>query len=229
MNEIKTIKEKELHTDRLNQVRDVFLFCCLTGFRYSDVKELTKHDIHINTDGSKSIIKKIKKTKGTVRIPLIKTALEIINKEYPDYRKLAEVPLKVLEAVKDDLTITQYKRASYVIEEQARTIRAADAIQKGKIKLFGKLMYASHEGLSNKYDVSCDELDFMVDFSKDYPEVVGSRLMGGGFGGCTINLLEQQNIDDFKTNTKHKFLETFGKPCTIYDVNISKGTHLIKI
>ena len=85
LSEIKTIKEKELHTERLNQVRDVFLFCCLTGFRYSDVKELTKHDIHINTDGTKSIIKKIKKTKGTVRIPLIKTALEIINKYEDDF------------------------------------------------------------------------------------------------------------------------------------------------
>ena len=85
LSEIKTIKEKELHTERLDQVRDVFLFCCLTGFRYSDVKELTKHDIHINTDGTKSIIKKIKKTKGTVRIPLIKTALEIINKYEDDF------------------------------------------------------------------------------------------------------------------------------------------------
>ena len=63
----------------------MFSFCCLTGFRYSDVKELTKHDIHINTDGTKSIIKKIKKTKGTVRIPLIKTALEIINKYEDDF------------------------------------------------------------------------------------------------------------------------------------------------
>ena len=83
--EIKTIKEKDLHTERLNQVRDVFIFCCLTGLRYSDVKDLTKNDIHINTNGTKSIIKRIQKTKGSVRIPLIKPALEIIQKYEDDF------------------------------------------------------------------------------------------------------------------------------------------------
>lgn len=151
------------------------------------------------------------------------STLKIINKEYPDYKKLAEVPLKVLEAVKDDLTITQYKRASYVIEEQARTIKAADAIKKGEIKLFGKLMYASHEGLSNKYDVSSDELDFMVDFSKDYPEVVGSRLMGGGFGGCTINLVKSDEVANYLADLSEAYSQRFSKSLTPIFVEVSEG------
>ena len=67
-------------------------------------------------------------------------------------------------------------------------------------------MYQTHEGLSKNYEVSCDELDFLVEATKSMDFVYGSRMMGGGFGGCTINLVEQQNIDDFKTTTKQKFL-----------------------
>ena len=151
------------------------------------------------------------------------SALEIISKQYPDYKKLADVPMKVLESVKDDLTITQYKRASYVIEEQARTIKAADAIQKGEVELFGKLMYASHEGLSNKYDVSCDELDFMVDFSKDYPEVIGSRLMGGGFGGCTINLIKSDEVANYLADLSDAYSQEFSKSLTPIFVEVSEG------
>ena len=81
--------------------------------------------------------------------------------------------------------------------------------KKEKLSFFGKLMYASHEGLSNKYDVSCDELDFMVDFSKDYPEVIGSRLMGGGFGGCTINLIKSDEVANYLVDLSDAYSQSF--------------------
>ena len=143
-------------------------------------------------------------------------------------KSLRDTSEKSLNLIKDQISKSDYSKALYVIRENKRVKEFAEAIKKQNAKLMGELMYQTHEGLSKNYEVSCDELDFLVEVTKSMDFVYGSRMMGGGFGGCTINLVEQQNIDDFKTNTKHKFLETFGKPCTIYDVKISKGTHLIK-
>ena len=151
------------------------------------------------------------------------SALEVINRTHPEYRKLAEVPLHVLDSQKINLSDVQYKRASYVIEEQARTIRAAEAIQNGEVNLFGELMYASHDGLSKKYNVSCDELDFMVDFSKDYPEVIGSRLMGGGFGGCTINLVKSDEVANYLADLSEAYNQRFSKSLTPIFVEVSDG------
>ena len=124
-------------------------------------------------------------------------ALKVISKDYQEYKQLANIPLSIIEKYKEKLTSDIFNRASYVSMENSRTKEAAEVIQKGQIKRFGELMYQSHEGLSNKYDVSCDELDFLVDYSKDFDQVIGARMMGGGFGGCTINLIHQDGLKDF--------------------------------
>ena len=146
-----------------------------------------------------------------------------------DVIALRDTSEKSLNLIKDQISKSDYSKALYVIRENKRVKEFSEAIKKQNTKLMGELMYQTHEGLSKNYKVSCEELDFLVEITKSMDFVYGSRMMGGGFGGCTINLVEQQNIDDFKTTTQQKFLETFGKPCEIYDVNISKGTHLIKI
>ena len=91
----------------------------------------------------------------------------------------------------------------------------------------GSLMYKSHEGLSKNYKVSCDELDFLVEKTKAMSEVYGARMMGGGFGGCTINLILGNFVEDFKNEIEKGFLKQFDRTCSIYEVNIAKGTHLI--
>lgn len=125
------------------------------------------------------------------------SALRKINIYFPEYKYLADVSLEAIDLVKDELTTDQYANATYVVEEQGRTIKAAELLSKGAIEGVGELMYASHKGLSEKYKVSCKELDFMVDYSKDHQEVIGSRMMGGGFGGCTINLIHQDFLDNY--------------------------------
>ncbi|MGB7784729.1 MAG: galactokinase [Salinimicrobium sp.] len=123
--------------------------------------------------------------------------VEIVQKKYPEVSSLREVNFDILEEVKNEISEVLYKRAHYVLEENDRVLRAVDAIEKGKIDEFGSLMYASHAGLRDEYEVSCKELDFLVDLSKDFDCIAGARMMGGGFGGCTINLIKSDEVDSF--------------------------------
>ena len=129
--------------------------------------------------------------------------MEIIKSKYTDYHHLAEVPIDVIKTIENELDELILKRATYVAEEEKRTINASIVLQNGDIIKFGELMYASHDGLSNKYDVSCPELDFLVDYSKKHNSVIGSRMMGGGFGGCTLSLIKDSLIEEFILSLIH--------------------------
>ena len=111
--------------------------------------------------------------------------------------------------------------------ENARTLKAAELIQSGDIKGFGKLMYQTHEGLSKNYEVSCSELDFLVELSKDLPQVVGSRMMGGGFGGCTINLVEEDFVNEFMNLASKAYKQKFDVNLTSILVATSNGVETI--
>ncbi len=142
-------------------------------------------------------------------------------------KTLRDTSEKYLNTVKNQIPKSDFNKALYVILENERVEKFAKAIEQKDFKLMGELMYETHEGLTKDYKVSCEELDFLVETTKSMDFVHGSRMMGGGFGGCTINLVEQLNIDNFKTIIENKFKAIFNRPCSIYDVNISKGTHLI--
>lgn len=86
------------------------------------------------------------------------------------------------------------------------------------------MLFASHQGLSQLYEVSCPELDFLVEFAKEQKEVLGSRMMGGGFGGCTINLLMKEKVEDFKSKLGDSYLKNFGKAPKFYEIQIEDGT-----
>lgn len=134
-----------------------------------------------------------------------------------------------LDIIKDKITPEDYEKASYVIEENNRVQQFSDAIQKDDIKLLGKLLYQSHEGLSTKYKVSCTELDFLVNKAKKNPNILGARMMGGGFGGCTINLILKDDFKKFKKSISKEFKSEFGKECSIYSVKLSQGTRLVEL
>lgn len=154
-------------------------------------------------------------------------AMEIIKSKYPDYHHLAEVPVEVIKTIKNELDELVFKRASYVVDEEKRTIHASEVIQNGNLIKFGKLMYASHEGLSNEYDVSCQELDFLVDYSKKHNSVIGSRMMGGGFGGCTINLIHEDYIKTYIESVTKAYKNRFGLELSSIEAEISKGVSLV--
>ena len=132
-----------------------------------------------------------------------------------------------LEKVIDKVTPANYQKALFVIQENARTLKAAKAIEDGGLETLGSLIYQSHMGLSNQYKVSCDELDYLVNQAKKNKHVLGARMMGGGFGGCTINLVAKSEIKAFAEVASKAYKNKFNKECSVYFIELSEGTHVI--
>jgi galactokinase len=140
---------------------------------------------------------------------------------------LRDATEEILETVIGKVTPSNYQKALYVIQENARTIKAAKAIENNDLELLGSLMYQSHSGLSNQYKVSCEELDFLVTQAKKNKHVLGARMMGGGFGGCTINLIERSEVKAFTETVSKAYKNKFHKACSVYTVELSEGTHVV--
>ena len=137
---------------------------------------------------------------------------------------LRDADMAMLDAIKAEISEEDYMRARFVIGEKQRVLDVCDALQKGDFETVGARMYATHEGLSKDYEVSCVELDFLNDVARECG-VTGSRIMGGGFGGCTINLVKDELYDNFIATVKVKFNEKYGHEPAIYPVVISDGAH----
>ncbi len=135
--------------------------------------------------------------------------------------------MEQLETVKDQISEEDYKRARYVIGEEQRVMDVCAALEKGDYETVGARMYETHWGMSKDYEVSCEELDFLAEVAKACG-VTGSRIMGGGFGGCTINLVKDELYDSFIATAKAKFNEKYGHEPMIYDVIISDGAHRVE-
>ena len=140
---------------------------------------------------------------------------------------LRDADMSMLEAAKYQISDEDYKRAVYVIGEKQRVLDVCEALEKGDYETVGQRMYETHHGLSKDYEVSCEELDFLNDVAKECG-VTGSRIMGGGFGGCTINLVKEQLYDSFVKTAKTKFNEKYGIEPIIIDVVISDGAHKVE-
>ncbi len=139
---------------------------------------------------------------------------------------LRDADMAMLDAVKSDITAEDYFRAKYVIEEKQRVLDVCDALGKGDYDTVGEKMYETHRGLSKDYEVSCEELDFRNDVSRECG-VTGSRIMGGGFGGCTINLVLDGLHDQFVKIAVDRFKEKYGHEPKVYDVVISDGARKV--
>jgi galactokinase len=137
------------------------------------------------------------------------SALEIIRNQYNEVETLRDVTLVLLHSCKPRLSEKQHNRVLYVIQENERVLSAADLLKSGKLHSFGKLMYQSHYGLRDLYEVSCKELDFLVKLSEEKDFIYGSRMMGGGFGGCTINLIEDAHITAFSEEVSIAYQKEF--------------------
>lgn len=140
---------------------------------------------------------------------------------------LRDADMSMLEASKNQISDEDYKRAVYVIGEKQRVLDVCEALEKGDYETVGQRMYETHHGLSKDYEVSCEELDFLNDVAKECG-VTGSRIMGGGFGGCTINLVKEEHYDTFVQTAKTKFNEKYGIEPIIIDVVISDGAHKVE-
>jgi len=149
-------------------------------------------------------------------------------KHFPDrkFETLRDANWDDLEAVKDVVSAEDYKRAHFVLGEKERVLAVCDALLAGDYETVGQKMYETHHGLSKEYEVSCEELDFLNDVAKENG-VTGSRIMGGGFGGCTINLVKDNVYDKFIADVTEKFNAKYGHAPEVYPVVISDGSHKV--
>ena len=140
---------------------------------------------------------------------------------------LRDADMAMLDAKRDQISDEDYKRAHYVIGEKQRVLDVCDALERGDLETVGARMYETHYGLSRDYEVSCEELDFLNDIARECG-VTGSRIMGGGVGGCTINLVKDNLYDHFIAEAKAKFNAKYGHEPVVIDVVISDGAHKCK-
>ena len=154
-------------------------------------------------------------------------AVAAVQKKYEGVEFLRDVTMDMLNDCKADISEEDFKRAEYVIEEIQRVLDVCAALEKGDYETVGQKMYETHQGMSKLYEVSCDELDFLNDLAFDCG-VTGSRVMGGGFGGCTINLVKDELYNTFINKAKEDFKAKFGRSPKIYDVVISDGARRLE-
>jgi galactokinase len=142
--------------------------------------------------------------------------------KHPEVKFLRDANLDMLKEVSGKVSAVDYIRAEFVIEEIQRLLDTCELLKKGDYEAAGRKMYETHTGLSLKYTVSCPELDFLNEKAKEYG-VAGSRVMGGGFGGCTINLVKEDKYDQFIQQTAEAYEKTFNIKPLVYDVVIKDG------
>lgn len=161
-----------------------------------------------------------------VRRQQCEEGVAFIKKRHPHVSSLRDVNLEMLEEVKDEVSQTIFHRCQYIIEENKRVLAAAEFLKNNKLNEFGDLLYQCHDEIRYKYEVSCDELDFLVDFSKEKEYVIGSRMMGGGFGGCTVNIVHKDYIKAYTEEVGIAYKERFNIDLDAFQVMPSKGTSI---
>ena len=151
-----------------------------------------------------------------------------LQKKYTDKKieTLRDADWAMLESVKGEVSEEDYLRATFVLGEKDRVLAVCDALEKGDYETVGKKMYETHHGLSKEYEVSCEELDYLNELAKEN-NVTGSRIMGGGFGGCTINLVKEELYDAFVANASEKYEAKYGRKPGVYNVVIGDGSRKI--
>ena len=166
-------------------------------------------------------------TEYNQRVSECKESMKIINRLCKkNYTNLSQVNRLDLSISKEKLGETLYKRVSYVLNENKRVINSVEFLKNNKLKEFGQLMYESHFGLKNDYEVSCKELDFLVEYSMKYDEILGSRMMGGGFGGCTLSLIKESLIDKFIKDIKQEYFSKFKRKLNPIIANLNEGIQI---
>ncbi len=188
-----------------------------------DCRSLEYEYVPFKLDGYKLVLVDSKVKHELVDSPYNKrrASCEHVAKEL-GVETLRDAELEDLDKIKDRISEEDYNRAKYVIEEKQRVLDVCDALQKGDYATVGDRMYKTHEGMSKLYEVSCVELDYLNDIAKECG-VTGSRIMGGGFGGCTINLVKDELYDNFIATAKSKFEAKYGHEPQVYEVIVSDG------
>lgn len=207
---------------KMNQV--IKLDCRSLEFEYFPLNMANHMLVLVNTGVKHSLAS----SEYNKRRTECETGVRVLQKYYSTVKSLRDVTLDMLEAHKQELDDIVFKRCSYIVEENIRLADACKALSNGDFATFGKNMYGSHCGLRDKYQVSCAELDQLVEIAKTVPGVLGSRMMGGGFGGCTITLVEKSRVADFENAIKKCYKTPNGGDPEIFEVIIADGAHRLE-
>lgn len=149
--------------------------------------------------------------------------VRILQRHYPAIGSLRDVSIDMLDKHLQELPEVVYRRCGFVINENSRVLKGCEVLQQHDLRAFGQLMYQSHEGLGKLYEVSCPELDFLAAQAQEMEGVAGARMMGGGFGGCTINLVSTSAIDRFTALMQQRYENEFGMTPEVYVMQIEDG------
>lgn len=155
--------------------------------------------------------------------------VQILKKYDSTIRNLRDVSSDLLDQHKEEMPEIVYRRCRFIIDENKRVLQGCDDLSNDDIKAFGKRMYHSHAGLRNLYEVSCKELDTLVEATEELNGVLGSRMMGGGFGGCTISLVVEREVSEIKKKIKQYYRDQLSKPVEFYVAKIGNGTSVMEI
>lgn len=151
--------------------------------------------------------------------------VSILHKTFPEVNSLRDARLQHLDQVKNQMNPDTFRKCRFVISEIDRVIMSTKFLNKKDIESFGALMFQTHHGLSKEYDVSCPETDFLVELGRQHKGVVGARMMGGGFGGCTLNIVQKTQVQSFTDAVRSKYFAQFRKEADFYLVKPSAGVH----
>ncbi|HPY82854.1 MAG TPA: galactokinase, partial [Bacteroidales bacterium] len=155
--------------------------------------------------------------------------VQLIAKKYPSVTSLRDVSLSMLEDCRTFMPQILYNRCLFVVQENARVHAMCDALKKNDVALIGDLLYQSHEGLQHVYEVSCNELDELVAIAQQIPGVLGARMMGGGFGGCTLQVVHNESIELFIETVKKEYYIPRNQTENIIITEISQGVSKINL
>lgn len=195
-----------------------------------DCRSLDYEYVPLKLDGYKVVLfntnvkHNLASSEYNIRRQQCESGVAIINRQIPGVKSLRDVNMEMLEQYVEPVDPLVFQRCKYVVLENERLLGACDDLRKQDLKGLGQKMYQTNQGLSNLYEVSCKELDFLVEFVKRQPGVAGARMMGGGFGGCTINIIEDAAIEPLIESISHAYQQSMNLPLTAYIVSIVDGT-----
>ncbi|HXB35900.1 MAG TPA: hypothetical protein VNV35_20880, partial [Puia sp.] len=165
-------------------------------------------------------------TEYNTRRQQCEAGVRLIRVHHPEVTSLRDATLELLDRYVKPVDELVWRRCSFIVGENARLLAATEDLLNGDLRAFGAKMFETHDGLSHDYEVSCPELDFLVDQVRDDDDVIGARMMGGGFGGCTINLLREEAIDNLVARITPVYRAAMNKQMKVYVAQIEDGTSI---
>jgi len=202
----------------------VKLDCKTMDYEYVPLKLEGYKILLLNTNVKHSL----SSSEYNVRREQCEKGVAIVKEHHPEVNSLRDVTMEMLDKYVASAEPLIYQRCKYVVEEKQRLLEGCEDLKNGHVEALGKKLFQTHDGLSKLYEVSCPELDFLVDAVRENNAVLGARMMGGGFGGCTINIVKEESIEPLVAELIQSYKAAMNLDLTAYVVAIENGTSLLE-